>query len=439
MKKYIISTIMLLIPLVSSANNEALDYLNDLRQKAGLTPLIKNTALDNAAQNHANYLKEEGSSGHQETNTNNTHYTGEWVWDRVNHLNYDYSAIGENISANEDSWIDSIDGLFQAIYHRLGFLSFDFEHIGMGMVNSENYGNIHVYNMATKKPNYSTDIQVQNSSIVLWPPKDYEQTQPAFFNTESPDPLPECPYGGPSGNPITIQFNPSKSGDIEFVSFSLRDKYGDLVKTKRVTTYLNDKEFALFPIDRLDWDNIYTAEFHYKENGEDKSLKWNFKTRKLDNSILYVDSQAKKYDVAKGSTYALYIKPQDCNDVNNGYGYDPTKLSLSTIDKNTYEMKVKADVGSNFSIKLQNGKEYNFHTFTKEIKSLTFSDRSSNSVTLNWEHEPSGEESGYKIFRDDKLIATVDIDTKSYTDTNLSPNTTYKYTVKVTNDATPNY
>jgi hypothetical protein len=54
-------------------------------------------------------------------------------------------------------------------------------------------------------------------------------------------------------------------------------------------------------------------------------------------------------------------------------------------------------------------------------------------VTLTWQ-DRSDNETGFKIFRNNKLIAVTPPDTTTYIDTGLSPHTTYTYTVKATND-----
>jgi rhodanese-related sulfurtransferase len=418
--------------------SEAVTYLNQLRSGVGLVPYKANTLLSEAAKNHALYLKEEISFGHQETNQNNSHYTGEWGYNRVNHVGYNYSATAENISMNNPDIKSSIDGLFVAIYHRLGFLSFDTEDLGVGVEESSRYGMMYIYNMGTLQPRYPSNIRELNPKIVKWPYPNYTKAQPAFFNTEFPVPLPECISGGPSGNPISIQFNPDKSSDITFNSFTLKDSSGKVIDTKRVTTNLGSNEFAFFPLYRLDWGSKYSVEFNYNEDGDSKNESWSFTTRELKNPIKYADSEAINYYVAKGSTYSLYLKPKDCNDVNYGYSYSGN-ISLSQIDQNSVNLTVNSSVGSDFYITLQNGKDYAFHTFTTEISDLSFSDVTEDSVTLNWTHENSGEESGYKVFRDGKLIATLDSDTRSYTDSNLEPNSTYNYRVKVTADKQPRF
>jgi hypothetical protein len=65
--------------------------------------------------------------------------------------------------------------------------------------------------------------------------------------------------------------------------------------------------------------------------------------------------------------------------------------------------------------------------------SLTFSNITKNSVTLNWQ-DNSNNESGFKIFRDGSLIALVKPNVRSFTDKNLEKSTTYSYTVKSTDD-----
>jgi rhodanese-related sulfurtransferase len=439
MKLKIFTSMLLATIAFADDTSEAVTYLNQLRSGVGLVPYKASTLLSEAAKNHALYLKEENSFGHDETNSNNSHYAGEWIWDRATSVGYNYSSISENISMNNPDIKSSIDGLFVAIYHRLGFLSFDTENLGVGVEESSRYGMMYIYNMGTLQPRFSSDVRDLNPKIVKWPYPNYTKAQPAFFNTEFPAPLPECSTGAPSGNPISIQFNSAKSGDVVYESFSLTDKDANIVETKMVTDNLHDREFAFFPMSRLDWGSKYSVKFNYKEDGVNKSENWSFKTRELQHPIIKLDNTSKTYAVASGSTYSFYFVPDDCKDTSNGYSYDPSKIVFTQVDQNTNYIEVKASVGSDFSITLQNGKVYNFHTFTQEISDLSFSDVTKDSVTLNWTHTSSGEESGYKIYRDAELIATLDSDAKTYTDTNLDPTTTYNYTVKVTNDSKVTY
>jgi len=64
---------------------------------------------------------------------------------------------------------------------------------------------------------------------------------------------------------------------------------------------------------------------------------------------------------------------------------------------------------------------------------LTFDNVKKNSLTLHW-IDNSDDESGFKVFRDDKLISVLDKDVTSYVDRGLKPSTTYKYTIKATDN-----
>jgi hypothetical protein len=64
---------------------------------------------------------------------------------------------------------------------------------------------------------------------------------------------------------------------------------------------------------------------------------------------------------------------------------------------------------------------------------LTFNAVTKNSITLNW-RDNSDNEFGFKIFRNGKLIKIVKADVVSFRDSGLKEDTTYKYTIKATDD-----
>jgi hypothetical protein len=69
----------------------------------------------------------------------------------------------------------------------------------------------------------------------------------------------------------------------------------------------------------------------------------------------------------------------------------------------------------------------------KAPSDLNFSNVTKNSVTLKWQ-DNSDDESGFKIFRDGRVVAIVEANTTQYTDSNLQPNRKYIYKIKATND-----
>jgi len=67
---------------------------------------------------------------------------------------------------------------------------------------------------------------------------------------------------------------------------------------------------------------------------------------------------------------------------------------------------------------------------------LTFTDVTQTSATLNWT-DNSSDESGFKIHRDGSLVHTTNADVTTWTDSSLSANTTYTYTITAYNDCEP--
>jgi hypothetical protein len=200
--------------------------------------------------------------------------------------------------------------------------------------------------------------------------------------------------------------------------------------------HLGDRQFVMFPINRLDWGENYTATFSYIEGEIEKELNWSFKTRSLEHPIIRLDDIEATYEVSKGSTYTFYVVPDDCNDTNTYYSsYYPSQLEIigDFIDQNTHYVKTIGDVDSTTDLELGNGKTFSFHVFTEEVSNLTFTDINTTSVTLHWEHDLVGA-SKFKIFRNGELITEDPISEKTYTDNSLTANTTYKYIIKATND-----
>ncbi len=419
---------------------QTLPYINQLRNLAGLIPFEADSIPSKAADNHANYLanEKEITSFHTETNKENPYYTADDPWSRMEKYDYPLTANGENVSMNDANLTNSIDGLFVSIYHRLNFLSLNLNRLGSAVAYNRDHIPFYVYDLATKSPQYYTDIQKQNPKITLWPPRNYTSTQPVFNNTEFPAPLPECKTEGNSGNPISIQFNPQKSGTIEYQNFTLINQYGQHLPIKQLNDeHIDDHTFVFFPIDRLEWDVNYTAHFDYLEDGKTKALEWRFKTRSLPNyPLIVLNSTKREYQVAGGHHYILYLPPKDCTTLYKGYGYSGNTNGVTlekSYDTNTIQIKVTGNAGDDFIFTIGN-EQFNFHIFTQEVDELTFENITAHSVTLHWKHTPTAQDQGYKIFRDGKLIHIASIDERSYTDDTLSPNLTYHYTVKVTDE-----
>jgi hypothetical protein len=117
---------------------DALDYLNSLREQAGMTPLMNDSGLARSAQNHADYLERHlkgdvsrMSSAHDESPAREG-YTGRTPQERVETAGYPHKQVKENVAIGHATPSESIDGLMAAIYHRLAFLDFTIDQVGIG-------------------------------------------------------------------------------------------------------------------------------------------------------------------------------------------------------------------------------------------------------------------------------------------------------------------
>ena len=317
-----------------------INYLNKLRAYVNLNSLHENYKLDNMAQNHANYLILNNEFSHFE-DSNKEGFTGNSPLERAQYVGYSSFYIVENIYAGNDNIIDSIDYLFSAIYHRLGFLDFNINEIGIGEKFDENYiyGKVYVFDMGNS---YSDEniLLNQNPTYVIWPFSNATNVLPSFEN-EIPNPLPNCKIGG---YPVSVQFNPNKiNPNFSFLDFKLYDSHSNIIDTVLLTKEtdpngeLNDFEYVLMPLNRLKWGEKYTAKFLYLEGGQNKEIQWSFYTKKLEYPYFNINNSDTTIYVKPNQYYILYFQPQSCNDVieSINYYYDNSLPILDYVDYNT--------------------------------------------------------------------------------------------------------
>jgi len=360
---------------ISLEEKRTMYYLNKLRKEAGLVPLNRNIILESSAKNHANYLVRNHRIGHYE-DENKTGYTGEYGSNRSVNRGYKTSMIIENVSSNNRNHKESVEGLMAAIYHRFGFLDFHIDEIGIGIAqNLENRAETaFVYDMGSQKleklcidaenkkvlnplenicssPNSnitkSSFIEAihahryQNAKFVVYPYDGQEDVVPVFYE-ELPDPLPNHSV---SGFPISISFNEIEFKSIKIVNFQLFDING---KEIRDTVFYNHNtdpnrklkkyEFALFPLQRLDWNTLYNVRVAYEANGIIKRKSWSFKTRSFDTAITTVTQNNNHYTIKKGENAIFYFPPLSSNDILGNLRF-PSIFDISFVDKNTIKLK----------------------------------------------------------------------------------------------------
>lgn len=373
---------------------DSYSYLNQLRTAAGMNTLNTNSVLAQAAQNHSHYLASNNVISHDES-AGLPGYTGATPSQRVVYAGYFSLTVGEGI-ANGKSANDAIDNLMSAIYHRYALLDFTIDEIGFGYTSAGITTPIFVHNTGNRalndlcqtarnstpsfyyvnvcEPNSKVDadkfdaardaIILQNPTYVLWPPANASDISPAFFE-ETPDPLADYSV---SGYPVSIQFNTGTTGKVVLNSIRLYDvTHGHYVDKTRLLDSNTDPngnftpyEFALFPLERLNWSTQYRVEAEYSDS-ENKTITWNFTTKTLDSPIVYVNANDTGTSINKNTTTYLYFVPANGLDTlqtfKARYPASAT-VSLEFYDSNTLRVKISGDTGDTITLTLDDTRSF---------------------------------------------------------------------------------
>lgn len=352
---------------------EGSEYLNTIRQHAGLIKLKRNTSLQHAAVSHASYIIQNQSNGHYEEKGKYV-YMGSTPSDRVKKAGYPSAFVMENLSVNTEGEVKSIDNLFSAIYHRFVFLNLDKDEIGFGLASTQinkQMKRAYVYDMGSSRVSklckqsftmtngvyYMKDICSQgskmvpqslfiekqdevrreNRGVILYPYDKQNNIWPAFYN-ESPDPLPGYKV---SGFPVSVQLNPAYYKSVKLQSFRLYDESGKEPIQAKILQHNNDQnhlltelEFALMPLKRLEFDTKYAAVFEALADGSQMKRSWSFRTAKPQENIYRITKDKTKLKVVLGSTVVLYMVPDSREDIVHSYR-SSGGIKVSFLDQNT--------------------------------------------------------------------------------------------------------
>jgi len=379
---------------------QELNYLNSLRVKTGMPPFSSEIHLDDAAINHSDYMQSNNASGHYEQ-SDKVGFTGASPSDRVGYANYSSAIIGENVSTGtRQTYQDSIDLLFAAIYHRYGFLNMTFSEIGIGS-NDESNRHFYTYDLGNREVNklcqddvydggsyYSSVCKNANQKVasadfvkaininksktpklIVWPAANIKDIPPVF-NYETPDPLPNDSV---TGYPISVEFNEGKFSKAPTInSFTIKETYsGKNVTRLTLMTSQNDPnshltkyQAAFFPKERLSWGTSYEATVEYTYKDKRYVYSWFFSIRTLrgiSDKVYIIDKGSNSeitLKVISGKSYAFYLVPDNTNDKLGGMSAGGTANieSFSYIDTNTFMMKLSGEKGKYREVKV-NGKK----------------------------------------------------------------------------------
>jgi hypothetical protein len=399
---------LLIFPFSSSVAQDlsmearaAFHYLNLLRTKAGMIPFEWNPVLERSSANHAAYLSKNNLISHVE-NPDRVGFTGTHPDDRALREGYNAKVVTENHSTGDGDSMASVDGLMGAIYHRFGFLDFSQDEIGIALNVADRGYNV-VYNMGNTSLNrycegaatireghyyqgfckHADKVAVEpidnlerktkkkNPDFVVWPPNNGTDI-PVVFYEEIPDPLPGISV---SGYPISIQFNSSSYSHINMLSFTLYEQTDDGVaelervhlmqKSNDPHQKFTDKEFALFPLNRLDWGKAYYAAVRYQHEGQRFEYEWQFSTKKLQHPMFKIAAAGESLKMVSDKTYFIYVPPKrrfpfiQQLGVESPYSIqvnvdweDRNTVKISLSGQNCQPSKFQLDGGRSFSVTL---------------------------------------------------------------------------------------
>lgn len=374
--------------------DSALSYLNYLRAYVQLPAYVENATLLQSANAHLDYMLHHNALGHIEDSQNALYFTGKTPQNRTIAAGYNWPGVSENISYNKANFTGLIDELMTAVYHRMSLLDFHKDEIGISykesavpnkeddevwsalvtnagvsaletLCNAGGDGRIGYLcdnNARISADRYQSELDAlaqKAADMVVWPAPN-SQVPPAFFE-ETPDPLPDCKV---SGNPISVQINPSVLADYTLLpnTFRLVEKVtGAEVVLNRVlsnTTEQPDVEasewkttqkewFAAFPQQRLKWQTLYEASFDYLYGGQALTKTWQFLTPSLGSEMVTLYQNA-QYDYHLGQTLYIYVPPENCavtaNKWTSKYDYDTQKtpeVNVEVIDSQTLKLVVR--------------------------------------------------------------------------------------------------
>lgn len=95
-----------------------------------------------------------------------------------------------------------------------------------------------------------------------------------------------------TGNPVSIAFS-EQSPPVKMRSFKLYQDTKEIRDVKILdkdndpNRLLTERQFALFPLQPLEYDTDYRAVFEYRQNGKNRTAEWTFSTQ---NPIILTSS-----------------------------------------------------------------------------------------------------------------------------------------------------
>jgi hypothetical protein len=197
----------------SESKKEALELVNEIREKYGIKSLTNDKNLESASLKHSTYMYRNDVLNSVEDSTKKN-YTAKYPWDRAKSCNYLKPYIFEIIDNNENSYSDSIQNFINNPYTRVTLFDPKLNNYATSSVGdylTHMVGGEELITEYTKKVTYPYDGQT--NVPVTWELKNNLITNP-YRNYSSMPSLPGYPitYTYYSSNKITkIKINTNET------------------------------------------------------------------------------------------------------------------------------------------------------------------------------------------------------------------------------------
>lgn len=263
-------------PVGTDVSADAQTAINDARLRAGLAPLVRVSELDDAAQAHADYLRDNppgltGASGHAET-PRQSRFTGEDHWARAVAAGWSGSRLYENIS-QAGVPEQAVFGWLRTVYHRVPLLVPEATGMGYGQFcqGEDRYDVVLID---------EGQLAVDVPDLAVWPVPRDDFVSGTWSGLERPDPVPDV--SDDLGVPISVHFRREAQGRVAI--FRLTDPAGQVVRTRLIDEETDpaealDDEVFIVPLEPLDVGTTYAVHVEGTVSGAPFTRDWQFTTR----------------------------------------------------------------------------------------------------------------------------------------------------------------
>ena len=246
----------------------AFNRLNEIRLSAGLGMLAQSTAMDQAAQAHADWMIANDSFTHEEQE-NTPGFTG-INWPRRDEAFGYVPSSGAEVLVADAAAVAGVDVLVNSAYHRAALLAFEPVDVGIGWSGRTATGFSRPLVIDMTRPGTDTKrglgqaAQAVIHGVEVWP-VDGTREVPLRLGLESPNPVPSQDVLT-LGTPASITVSENKT--LSSVSFLVTDSTTGAAVPVQVLTNQNDSNFlvpesfiAAIPLTVLSPNTTYTITF----------------------------------------------------------------------------------------------------------------------------------------------------------------------------------